>query len=70
MLNRAEAALASLVTFLAEWRNEYGGGHGRPRYPPGLAIRHAQLATDAAEMCVRFIATTMDNLVLLAPPAS
>ena len=68
ILDRAQAALASIVTFLAEWRNAYGEGHGRPRYPPGLRARHARLAADAAETCVRFIATTMDDLELLPPP--
>jgi hypothetical protein len=36
ILDKAQAALASLVTFLAEWRNAYGERHGRPQYPPGL----------------------------------
>jgi abortive infection Abi-like protein len=67
MLDRAQAALASLVTFLAEWRNTYGRGHGRPQYPPGLRARHARLAADAAETCVRFIITTMDDFQLLPP---
>jgi hypothetical protein len=40
-LDRAQAALANLVTFLAEWRNAYGRGHGRPHYPPDLTARHA-----------------------------
>jgi hypothetical protein len=67
ILDNAQSALANLVTFLAEWRNAYGRGHGRPKYPPGLAPRHARLATDAAETCVRFIVTTMDDLKLLPP---
>lgn len=66
-LDKAQAALANLVTFLAEWRNAYGRGHGRPQYPPGLTARHARLAADAAETCVRFIVTTMDDLQLLPP---
>jgi len=66
-LDKAQAALANLVTFLAEWRNAYGRGHGRPQYPPGLTTRHARLAADAAETCVRFIVTTMDDLELLPP---
>ena len=67
ILDRSQAALANLVAFLAEWRNAYGRGHGRPQYPPGLTARHARLASDAAETCVRFIATTMDDLHLLPP---
>jgi hypothetical protein len=66
-LDRAQSALANLVTFLAEWRNVYGRGHGRSRYPPGLKERHARLAADAAETCVRFIVNTMDDLQLLPP---
>jgi hypothetical protein len=64
---RAQAALGSVVTFVAEWRNAYGSGHGKPRFPPGLRPRHARLAADAAETAIRFIATTMDDLALLAP---
>jgi Abortive infection C-terminus len=66
-LDKALAALANLVTFVAEWRNTYGAGHGRTKYPPGLSARHARLAADAAETCVRFIVTTMDDLELLPP---
>lgn len=67
VLDNAQAALANLVTFLAQWRNKYGSGHGRAEYPPGLAARHARLAVDAAETCIRFIVTTMDDLQLLPP---
>ena len=67
VLSKAQAGLANLITFLAEWRNPYGDGHGRPRYPPGLRERHARLAADAAETTIRFIATTMDDLQLLPP---
>jgi hypothetical protein len=74
-LDKAQTALANLVTFLAEWRNAYGRGHGQPQYPPDLTARHARLAADAAETSVRFIVTTMDDLQLLpqaharAPPS-
>jgi hypothetical protein len=67
ILDQALGALSSQVAFLAAWRNAYGRGHGRPRYPPGLKPRHARLAIDAAETAVRFIATTMDDLELLPP---
>lgn len=66
-LDSAQAALGSLLRFLAEWRNAYGRGHGRPRYPPGLSQRHARLAVDTAETTIRFIATTMDDLAMLPP---
>jgi len=66
-LDAAQAALANLLRFLAEWRNAYGSGHGRPRYPRGLSVRHARLAVDSAETAIRFIATTMDDLAMLPP---
>jgi hypothetical protein len=55
------------VKVTSVWRNAYGRGHGRPAYPPGLEPRHARLAADAAETCVRFIVSTMDDLELLPP---
>lgn len=55
------------MTFAAEWRNAYGSGHGKPKFPPGLRPRHVRLAADAGETAIRFIATTMDDLALLAP---
>jgi hypothetical protein len=67
-LEKALRALANVVTFVAEWRNLYGSGHGKSKYPPGLAPRHARLAADSAATCVRFIVTTMDDLQLLPPP--
>jgi hypothetical protein len=66
-LDKAQAALGNVVTFVAEWRNAYGSGHGKAKFPPGLRPRHARLAADAAETAIRFIATTMDDLALLAP---
>lgn len=66
-LDRAQAALGSVVTFVAEWRNAYGSSHGKTKFPPGPRPRHARLAADAAETAIRFIATTMDDLALLAP---
>lgn len=67
MLDQALAALGNIIQFLAEWRNEYGTGHGRPQYPPDLKLRHARLAVDAAETSVRFIALTLDDLQRLPP---
>ena len=66
-LSKALAGFANLVTFLAEWRNLYGDGHGNRNYPSGLRTRHARLAIDAAETVIRFIVTTMDDLQLLPP---
>jgi hypothetical protein len=63
----ANRVLASLARFEAEWRNSYGRGHGRKRYPAGLRPRHARLAADAAETAIRFIVTSMDDAQLLPP---
>lgn len=60
-------ALNADVAFLSEWRNRYGRGHGRTKYPAGVRPRHARLATDAAERVIRFVVTTMDDLELLPP---
>lgn len=67
ILDQAQSALGNVVRFLAEWRNDFGTGHGRPQYPPDLRVRHARLATDAAEMSVRFIVLTLDDLQRLPP---
>lgn len=60
-------ALSTHAAFLAEWRNKYGRGHGRTRYPAGVRARHARLAIDTAETCIRFVVTTMDDLQRLPP---
>lgn len=67
-LDQAQAALGNVIRFLAEWRNDFGTGHGKSDYPPGLSTRHARLAIDAAEMSVRFIVLTLDDLQRLPPP--
>lgn len=67
ILDRAQAALGAVVAFLSEWRNAYGRGHGRAKYPLGLRPRHARLAVDAAETAVRFIVMTMDDMAQLPP---
>lgn len=69
-LDSAQAALGNLLRFMGEWRNAYGRGHGRPRYPAGLSPRHARLAVDIAEATVRFVATTMDDMAMLPPETS
>jgi hypothetical protein len=65
-LKKALASLAGVITFLTEWRNKYGSGHGRPKYAP-TSSRQARLAVDAAETVVRYISLTMDDLELLPP---
>ncbi len=65
-LKRALSSLAGVITFLTEWRNKYGSGHGTPKYAP-TSPRQARLAVDAAETVVRYISLTMDDLALLPP---
>ena len=64
-VDRLQAGLANIIQTLAEIRNEHGSGHGRPRLAKGLRPRHARLAIDAAELYVRFLVTTIDDLKLL-----
>ena len=66
-LDQAQAALGNLLAFLAEWRNAYGRGHGRSRYPAGLRPHHARLAVDVADTMARFVVLTMDDLARLPP---
>ncbi|MDO8308908.1 MAG: abortive infection family protein [Actinomycetota bacterium] len=50
---------------MAEMRNSYGTGHGKPRHPGGLTVRHARLAVDLATAECRFIALSLRDLGLL-----
>lgn len=67
-LRKALSSLAGVITFLTEWRNEYGSGHGRPKFAP-TTPRQARLAVDAADTVVRYVSLTMDDLALLPPIA-
>lgn len=67
-LKKAMSSLTGLITFLAEWRNKCGSGHGASKYAP-TTPRQARLAVDAAETVVRFVSLTMDDLALLPPPS-
>lgn len=64
-LDQALAALGNLVSFLAGFRNTYGRGHGRARYPAGIRTRHARLAVDIADAVGRFVVLTMDDMARL-----
>lgn len=69
-LDHALAALGNLLAFLAEFRNAYGRGHGRSRYPAGIRVHHARLAVDVADTVARFVVLTMDDLARLPPSRS
>jgi hypothetical protein len=62
--------LLALIQDLAEWRNDYGTGHGHRKLPSGLAPRHGRLASDAALSYVRFLVVTLDDFGLLSLPGS
>ena len=55
------ASLGSAVAGLAELRNEYGTGHGRPAAHAGLQPRHARLAVGAASAVAMFLFETYDQ---------
>ncbi len=65
VLEDIERRAATLVDALAPLRNRVGDGHGHLHYPKNLSRRHARLATDAAEIYVRFIVLTLTDLGLL-----
>ncbi|HEY5011483.1 MAG TPA: abortive infection family protein [Acidimicrobiia bacterium] len=64
--NHLERYLGASTSFLAEWRNEFGTGHGRSS-APNLERRHAQVAIDTATSMSRLIVSTLDDLKLLPP---
>lgn len=57
-----DRALAGLLQALAEIRNAYGGGHGRPRRDPGLQLRHVQLAVESCIAYSRYVIATLNDL--------
>jgi hypothetical protein len=67
-LDQALAALGNLVAFLASFRNAYGRGHGRTRFPAGIRAHHARLAVDIADAVGRFVVLTIDDMAQLPAP--
>lgn len=53
---------------LAEIRNEFGTGHGRPTAPAGLKAYHADLAVDLAEMNSRLVVALLPEGKFLPHP--
>lgn len=64
-LKQLLSGLGTANQALAELRNEYGTGHGRPKHPDGLQVRHARLAVDLAVTEARYLALTVQDLNLL-----
>ena len=54
-------SLGSVVQGMAELRNLYGTGHGRPRRSTGVKPRHARLAVGAAVTVCTFLLDTLDT---------
>jgi len=60
-------SLGAAVAGLAELRNEYGTGHGRPAtHAGGLQPRHARLAVGAASAIAVFLFETYDQRGVIA----
>lgn len=57
-IRRLLSNLASVAQGMAEVRNSYGTGHGRPAGRKGLETRHAQLAVGAATTLAVFLVQT------------
>lgn len=53
-------SLGSVIHGMAELRNLYGTGHGRPRRSSGVKPRHARLAVGAAVTVSTFLLDTLD----------
>jgi hypothetical protein len=53
--------LATLAQGLAELRNPYGTGHGKPASSKGLELRHARLAVHAASALAVFLFESRDQ---------
>lgn len=57
-IRRMLSNLSTIVSGLAEMRNLYGSGHGRPGTAKGLSPRHAKLAAGAAGTLAVFLFET------------
>jgi len=57
-IKRLLSNLGSITQGLAELRNQYGTGHGKPAGAKGLTARHAKLAAGAASTLAVFLVET------------
>jgi hypothetical protein len=57
-IKRLLSSLGQIGSGLAELRNLYGSGHGRPARAKGLSARHARLAVGAVATLVQFLFDT------------
>lgn len=56
------ASLGTIVTGIAELRNDYGSGHGKDHKFIGLQARHAKLAVGSASTLVIFLLDTWEQM--------
>jgi len=55
-------SLGSIVSGVAELRNDYGSGHGKDQYFKGLQARHAKLAVGSASTLAVFLLETWEMM--------
>jgi hypothetical protein len=60
-IRRTLGSLGGIVAGLAELRNSYGSGHGKPMGAGGLRPRHARLAVGAASTLAAFLFETYEH---------
>jgi len=60
-MKRLLSNLASIAQGIAELRNSYGSGHGKPAGTKGLGSRHAKLAVGAASTLAVFLVETYNE---------
>jgi hypothetical protein len=60
-IRRTLGSLGGIVVGLAELRNSYGTGHGKPMGSGGLRPRHARLAVGAASTLAAFLFETYEQ---------
>jgi hypothetical protein len=60
-IKRLLSNLATITHGVAELRNHYGTGHGKPASTKGLRPRHAKLAAGAAATLVVFLTETHND---------
>lgn len=60
-IRRVLGSLGGIVSGIAELRNSYGTGHGKPSGSGGLGLRHARLAVGAASTLAAFLFETFND---------
>jgi hypothetical protein len=60
-IRKVLGSLSGIVSGIAELRNSYGTGHGKPSGSGGLGARHARLAVGAASTLAAFLFETFNE---------